>query len=364
MIELAQRVRLWRGAGYFAVFTAAGLGILFVLAARAETWVAFRNLHATFLGLTIAAVVADSVIGALRYHIFVRRMKPDARLLLSIRADLAGRFIGAITPSQSGGGPAQVFVFFRGGLSIAESLSFLAINFLATMAFFLLAGALAVNAVGGEVAAGAVTLLIRYGFTLVAALGAFVLLALLRPDLIERACRAMLHRLGDPVGGPVKAVRKAGIWIVDSVGRYRSACLAFIRESPILIVWSFVLTIALYVNEFTLAYLILRGLGVDAPYLDVLAVQALLQFVLYVAPTPGGSGIGELSTAALMASFMEPHLVGVFTLVFRFFQLYLPAAAGFFVLLDTLEPSAKMGGFTGPAVSLPGSERALRGGAA
>ena len=65
-----------------------------------------------------------------------------------------------------------------------------------------------------------------------------------------------------------------------------------------------------------------------------------LQFVLYFAPSPGGSGIAEFSIAVLMASILAADLIPVFTLLHRIFLLFLPAVIGSFVVLRELKKHA------------------------
>ncbi len=353
MDGLVRRDRLIRGARYFAAFTVAGLGVVFVVTGG-DTLGVLRHLSPGFVLLACLTAVLDLIIGAARYQIFLRRIRPGSPFLLPIRADLANRFLGAVTPSQTGGGPAQIFILYKGGIPVADALSFLAINFLSTMVFFLLAGGFTAYMFRRDFTGGTVELLVRYGFVAFAGMGLFMFVALLRPDLIERPCRALVARLGDGRSGWAGAVHRGGTWVVESIERYRAACRRFIREAPSLLVGSFVLTVILYVNKFTVAYCVLRGLGADASYLQVLAVQALLQFILYVAPSPGGSGIAELTTAALMARFMDAHLLGVFTLAFRFFLLYLPAAVGCFVLIAALKPASGTRAVLDPAIEAKG----------
>ena len=337
MEEIFNRDRMIRGARWFGALTVAGLGILTAVSGRGALDVV-GHLSPIFLVVAALAAVLDTLIGASRYQIFLRRIRPGVPFSLPIRADLANKFVGAVTPSQTGGGPAQLYVLWKGGIPVPDALSFLAINFLSTMIFFLVAGGFTAWMFRGAFVSGTVTLLIRYGFAAFATMGVFVFVALLRPDLIERPCRALVARRGGRGGGALHAGLQ---WVVDSIGRYRSACTRFVREAPILLLWSMLLTMVLYLNKFSLGYFVLRGLGVEASYLEVLAIQALLQFILYVAPSPGGSGIAELSTAALMARFMDPSLLAAYTFAFRFFLLYLPAAVGCFVLIGVLEPLAR-----------------------
>jgi len=56
------------------------------------------------------------------------------------------------------------------------------------------------------------------------------------------------------------------------------------------------------------AYVALRALGLHANFVDILLVQTLVMFLLYFAPTPGASGIGEVLSAAVMSSYVPREL--------------------------------------------------------
>jgi uncharacterized protein (TIRG00374 family) len=109
-----------------------------------------------------------------------------------------------------------------------------------------------------------------------------------------------------------------------------------VRQDPVLPLAVLLLTIVLYLNKFTLAWLLMKALGVDGSYLLTVGVQAVLHFILYVAPTPGGSGIAEVSTGALMSLVLPTPLLGPFTMAYRFLLGYLPAAAGAVALFVAL----------------------------
>ena len=327
-----------RGLVTFVVLTVGGLTALFAFTTRGNGAQVLESLSPAFLTLACGAAVLDLLIGAVRYQIFLRRIRPGTSLWLPIRADLANRFIGAVTPSQTGGGPAQVFILHRGGIPIPDALSFLLINFLSTLVFFLLAGGFTAWVFRSEFPDGAVHVLVQYGFLAFAACLVVMLAGLFRPEWLVRPLERSARWLeGSPRGWArgLSRVCAGGAGIAE---QYRAACSRFIREDPMLPVMSFVLTVVLYLNKFTLGWLLMRGLGVDGGYLTTIAVQALLHFILYVAPSPGGSGIAEITTGALMALLMPAHLLGAFTVAQRFFLLYLPATFGALVILRELKP--------------------------
>jgi uncharacterized protein (TIRG00374 family) len=338
---LLDKRRLGHGVAAFAALTVAGLGTLFAVTLRGDLTDVVRHLSGGFLALAALSMVADILIGALRYQIFLTRIRPGTSLWLPIKADLANRFTGAVTPSQTGGGPAQVFVLWKGGIPVPAALSFLMINFISTLVFFLLTGSLTAWMLRGYFSHGAVRYLVQWGF--VAFLGGlvFMLVGLVRPDLIVGRLGSVVTRLESRNGGSARLIAKVGRLLMDSAEEYRGRCVEFTREAPWLIVGSFLLTVVLYLNKFTLAWLVMRGLGADGGFGLTLAVQALLHFILYVAPTPGGSGVAELSTGALMSVLLPLKLLAPFTLAYRCFLLYVPAAIGGLVLADQLRPKSR-----------------------
>jgi uncharacterized protein (TIRG00374 family) len=338
--EPVPRARMLRGLIGFAVLTAAGLLTLYWLTPRGRAGEVPASLSAGFLLLALLSGGSDLLIDALRYQIFVRRIRPGTSIWLSVRTELANRFMGAITPSQAGGGPAQVFILWRGGIPVPDTLSFMLINFLSTLVFFLVAGGLSAWMFRNRFPAGGVHLLIEYGFLTFGACLVLILAVTLRPDWVARGTAAFAHRMKGRPSPAARMLHRVFASVTGVLERYRTACVRFIREHPLLPLVSFALTVALYLNKFTLGWLLVRGLGIHAGYVPTLAVQALLTFILYVAPSPGGSGIGELSTGAIMTVLLPTYLLAPFTLAYRLITLYLPAAGGSVVMLRALAPAA------------------------
>lgn len=338
---LMSRANMRRGIGGFSALTAAGIGALFVLNLGGPIEDVVADVSGEFFALALLGALADFFIGGLRHHVFLRRLVPGSRLWLPIRADLVGRFTGAVTPSQTGGGPGQIFILHRGGVPLPTILSVLAINLMATMVFFVVFGGAATWVLGNRISAGAIRHLVQWGFLGVAGLIGFLSLSVTRPDVAVRPIEALARRLEDRPGCWSKAIRRVSAVLVDSAGHYRTSCLRCLRESPGLPLVAVGLTVLLYLNKFTLGWCVMRGLGFEGSYAMALAVQAVLHLVLYVAPTPGGAGIAELSTGALMTLLLPNAALVPFTLAYRFFLTYLPAAIGAVLLTLELHPARR-----------------------
>jgi len=72
----------------------------------------------------------------------------------------------------------------------------------------------------------------------------------------------------------------------------------------------------------------MRVLGFPADFTDILLLQTLISFLLYFAPTPGGSGLAELTSAAVMSIYVSRELTPSYTLIWRFINSYATVIVG------------------------------------
>ena len=85
--------------------------------------------------------------------------------------------------------------------------------------------------------------------------------------------------------------------------------------------------------------MVLRALGIHANLSDVLLVQTTIAFLLYFAPTPGGSGAAEALSAALMSVYVPRALLPIYTLLWRFTVSYATVIFGSFIFFKLLHGS-------------------------
>lgn len=82
--------------------------------------------------------------------------------------------------------------------------------------------------------------------------------------------------------------------------------------------WATVISGPSHANKLLSGYVALRAIGIEAHFVDVLLLQTLITFLLYFfAPTPGGSGIAELLSAAVMSVYVPRPLTALYTLIWR-----------------------------------------------
>ncbi len=249
--------------------------------------------------------------------------------------------MGAVTPSQTGGGPAQLFILNQGEISIAKGVSIGVINFLSTIVFFIIASGGALLFLGGSFSSQVVNHLIVAGFVVFCLQFIVVLTALLKPSIFERFFNFLTGFFSrvPSIAKKSEALRK---WFSLFVEHYGDTCKFFFNKELVVVLQSFVLTGLLYLNKFTLAYFIMRGIGGTGGYMDVIAIHMIIFFISYFAPSPGASGVAELTTAALMSSIISRNLLPLFTLLQRFFLLYIPVILGIFTVLNAVRRTEKV----------------------
>jgi len=92
---------------------------------------------------------------------------------------------------------------------------------------------------------------------------------------------------------------------------------------------------------FTIAPLILWGIGVKFNLAHVLILQIIFYFILPYMPTPGGSGAAEVGFASLFSFFVPHYLLGLFVTTWRFIFFYFNLIIGFIILLLEIKKMKK-----------------------
>ena len=326
-----------RGFLVFAFITILSFFLLFLYTNTAETLNAFRNIHIKYLLLALLLAFFDWWVGGYRNHIFVREIKPGISWKVCFNANLANIFMGAVTPSQTGGGPAQLYMLYRNGIRIMDGLAVSLINFVATALFFPISALVAYLIVKGTINDPLIITLIKSGFVLFSVFFSVVLISILLPKKMGKFLHGIskvLYQVFPDIG---KKLMKLTEKLYKQLLGYNKTMRHFIRKKPILLPYSFILTCILYLTKYTIAFCILLGLGINIDYLTVIAIQAIIFFILYFAPSPGASGIAELSIAVLMAQIMPESLLASFTMMHRGFLLFLPALLGAYIVLKELK---------------------------
>jgi uncharacterized protein (TIRG00374 family) len=257
-------------------------------------------------------------------------------------------FTAGVTPGQAGAVPSQVAVLMSGGMKFADvataellvascSLTFflvsaLIITILRTKGLFVIYGSVPIDWLLGVgvtafgtfllavILAAAYPPLAKGMVRIVTAIGGLVWHPLLRGlARIGRtrpwAERALAHK------GEVRAR------MMLTVDDFHRSFRIYMKRGKRAYLAAFLLTLGFFCSRFAVAYFILLGLGlsttpaafvtVGPPLLQIILVQTLLNFVLYLSPIPSAGGLAEASSRALMSQWVRPPFEVPYVLVWR-----------------------------------------------
>jgi len=333
---------LVRGIQGFILFSLVGtlLGIWWKRPAGLEDFLS--HLQWRFVAILIPLIGLDYLVGGLRYRLyFDGKILPYVSLWNCMRSNWANMFMGAATPFQTGGGPAQLYILWRCGATVADGVLSSLINFTATLIFFLIASVAALMLLPPDLFGENFAPLLKTGFIAVGSVAGMMLLILLFPRRGMRVIKKFFEIL------PIRnekflALRNRMISKLEAeTRRFGEGFRKILREKKWALAATVVATLTLFGNKYVMGYVIARALGQEVPFGIFLGLQIVQLLVIYFAPTPGASGVAELSSVWLMGKLMPESLLLIYAVLWRFATTILGAAIGGGVLLLEVRHWAK-----------------------
>ena len=341
------RGQLLAGALGFLGLTGGVFWWLFSRVPAGHTMPGLSTLHWEYLGLLLLVLPLETLTSSARIWLICRVLHPGVSFWTCIQSELSNVAISILTPSQSGGGPGQIYMLTRrGGVSVGTGLTATLISFMGTLVGLLLMGAYSVL-VSGIGASGSLLLAPVWALTVIATA---LLLGAIWPDLfrialgaLSRAAWRALRRPdavidwwppGTPRTGPaVDRMDRRAAWLADLLYAYRADVRRFLRHGKACAAAVCLLSVTFLLARALTPYLCARFLGVESGTLrQIVEAQVALIFLVFFAPTPGGAGIAEGASLWIMADIVPLALAPLYTLLSRVSTTYLAATAGFLCL--------------------------------
>lgn len=325
---------LRRGLELFAVISLAGMAIALVLYGGGIGGLVrpLLAVHWGWMLVGLALASMDWVGGGLRLWVTTRHVHPGVRLRDSILAAGMGAWGSYLTPFQAGASPMMIWSLHRVGVRIPEAMTSVFITFVATVAFFAITGPLAIAlGAGKSLAAHGIVLgvtlydLFRASLTLFAIIGLLMFVTMAFP----RHVRNFIHAVALRLGRTSKTLGARMDHVTAGLDRAHDCMVAFASPKGLFTLFlAVVISAPSHANKLLAGFVAMRALGIPADFFDILLIQTLITFLLYFAPTPGGSGIAEVTAAAVMTIFVPRELLASYTLLWRFINSYATVAVG------------------------------------
>ena len=331
--RLRPKVRRFLIAGVaISIATVVAMAVYYQVQEDVDIVEDLRDLDLRFLLAALALHIAAHVFWAGRQAALARGIGWPLRRVRSMSIITAGVFAAAVTPARVGGDglrlallqaepesdgwqPAQVVLADRA----LDLLYFISLG---------LFGAFSVPFLFGPDAVWVQSLAFL-------GVGLFIVVLILINALV--ASRALVRVLLRPIGHLVVRVAPGrGPRLRRRVDGYldemREGLLALLREEPGRLALAGLFTAATWLAEFSILYVLLQGFGHDVAFLPVFIGAVLLNIVMTLPLTPGGSGIAEVA-ALVLFSALAPGVSPAFVLVWRTVTYYYDVVVGGIVTL-------------------------------
>jgi uncharacterized protein (TIRG00374 family) len=322
-----KRIRL--GAQLFIAFSLVAYFILFQRSSIGESIHHLQNFDLRFFALALALVVVDWLISGTRILLFARRVYKPITLGASWRSCIVHVFLAGVTPSQTGGAAAQVYVLYLEGMKALDATVVCFVGGFITTVIVLMSGATFLL-FKPELLVPELRTISRVAFGVYVAILAAIILTLTHPEGFKRILRWLLTRI--PRVRNTRAVER----VSHTIDNYHDLMTGFFLRGKLIFFTGLALTALIYVNKFLIGWVVLRGLGLEADVGQVLYLQIIPLLIFYFSPTPGSSGLAEVSTMAAMAPVLPRSYQGIYVLLWRFFTLLINMIVGAGVVMSYL----------------------------
>lgn len=330
MQEFLSRENVARGTIFFVLCTFAGLFLSFLWGGTQDTKQVFREMQVEMLLGACLCMFVDWLFGALRFHVFIRKVHPEIRFRDSLRANLATLCVSCLTPFQTGG-IGHLYIYTRTGVPLSGAITSGIICFLSTitMLIFFAGGIAWLNPSFLPKGTIWVSLFscLMFGLTFTG-----FLLLLFKPDLVFRFFHWLCNVVQRRFTRLTPILKRVTLKVEVLVTEHKSFAIMFLRHHKGTCALSLLLTCGFLGARIVGSYIVVKALNGEATLWELSVVGLLLNFVVLFAPSPGASGIAEVVTLGLMENLILKELIPLYVLLTRFFAIYCAVVVGGIVI--------------------------------
>jgi glycosyltransferase 2 family protein len=351
------RAALIRGIQLIVTLTLASFAYVLYDSIRSEQASLSAGLaHVRPAWLLVAAVLAlqEGVCGGLRIWVLGRVLWPALPVRTAVTSEFVLMFCAGVTPGQAGAAPSQVAVLAYGGMRLVDVATAELLTASCTISFFLVSALVifTLRATSMLVVPGGQQLdwllgvsMVTFGSGLIA-----LIMAAAHPPLLKGVVRALSAPLGALLRAALRAARlvprlraradaalanrgATSARLLRSVDDFHHGFRVYMRRGKRAYAAAQLLTFGFFCSRFAVAYFILLGLGIPTtpkafvsvgpPLVQVVLIQALLNFALYLSPTPGASGVAEIGSNTLMSPWVSAPFELPYLVLWRLLSLFL-----------------------------------------
>lgn len=303
-----------------------------------------QNLTPGFLTIAIGVTIVYFLFEGGIIRLLMRSQDISMKLGSAVKIGLIGVYYSYITPSATGGQPMQAAYLRRDKIPVGTSTAVLIMKFFCFQCAFVGCSAISFIYMYEKLVAE------NPGILPIIVLGLIVN----GGSIVFFRCiffKPVLHGLcgfAKKLAGKLPFLRKRRDAMLASVDKFEADFCSYIetfREKRKSVLLGVLLSIPQFILQMSVIYFVFLAFGYrNAGYLEVFAVQSLLQVSVSFMPMPGASGAQEIGFSAFFKNYFHNNDLYAAVMVWRFFTYYLVVIAGaLLVVVDQFLYARKKG---------------------
>jgi uncharacterized protein (TIRG00374 family) len=312
------RQKLWKGIRLFLFLSFATAAVVLFFTLSEDTIEQLKKISPLFLTLTFLSTGLRFFFDIWRLRYIVEALGKKLSWKGAFHFTMGGLPLGAITPMQVGGIPFQLYVCKRENILVPEgSAAIFTRGLLSAMVLPLLL--IPIWYYRKFLTSGIMSAILKYLVIFYGIIAIIFFFLLTQTPWLKR-------KFGRRVNGII-------MFKEVFTNEYMKRKLTFLKAY----ITSF-LSLTFY---FLTAPLLIRGLGIQAPFFEATILQIILTYAVNFMPTPGATGLAEGGAVAVFKHLMPKSVLGVYVMAWRFFTGYLGIIVGILAISEFITEKRK-----------------------
>ncbi len=303
--------RLLQGIRLFLFLSIATAAVILFFTISEDTIEQLKKISPLFLALTFLSTALRFFFDIWRLRYIIEALGKKLSWRGAFHFTMGGLPLGAITPMQVGGIPFQLYVCKKENILVPEgSAAIFTRGLLSAMVLPLLL--LPIYYYRQFLTSGIMSAILKYLTIFYGIVAILFFFLLTQTPWLQR-------KFGRKVKGIV-------MFKEVFTNEFMKRKMVFLK--------AYITTFLSLTFYFLTAPLLIRGLGIEAPFFEVMILQIILTYAVNFMPTPGATGLAEGGAVAIFKHLMPKSVLGVYVMSWRFFTGYFGIIVGILAITE------------------------------
>ncbi len=287
------------------------------------TFDAIYNLKIKYILLALVLGFLYQTFDMLRIMSLSKALNVRYSIFYGYAISFINTFAATITPLHIGGELASIYMLKRKGVHLHKTMSIVTMKTFSGLSFFIVAFPITAFYLVKKPKLGLDVVKIFMVSVVLGLLVYIVLKLFLKSNILSE---------------------KRKLNIKSTIKKYIATMRIFLRAKKSSVIMAFIYSSMLYITFLCIAPVLVRAFGKKVDILSAILRQLGLLYSIYMSPTPGGAGIGEIGGLDIFKPYLNFYELGLFVILWRFVSQYIAAFIGLIlfqaiIIKDNEKPS-------------------------